>query len=97
MGTGEWSPGAVAAAFGVWSVRVHGDRRRLRPWEAEHSCVCCGRGWARDQLERAVAMLPARAASELRAAVAELDAVLLRRTHHDPQSSEELAWWHRRC
>ncbi|MFJ8746524.1 hypothetical protein ACIRL2_45175 [Embleya sp. NPDC127516] len=42
-------------------------------------------------------MLPPRAANELRVLVDDLDAVLLRRTHHEPQAAPELAWWHRRC
>lgn len=89
-------PGIVATAMSVWSARVHGTKRRWKPWEAEFTCPCCGEGWARDKLEEAVFMLPPRASGELRARVDDLDAVLLQRTHHEPQASSELAWWHRR-
>ncbi|AWL42531.1 hypothetical protein B9S64_33935 [Streptomyces sp. SM18] len=91
------SPGIVAVALSVWSVRVHGTRRRWRPWEAEFTCRCCGEGWARDTLRDALFMLPPRAAAELRERVERLDAVLLGRTHHELTADPELAWWHRRC
>ncbi|WP_051858963.1 hypothetical protein [Streptomyces xanthophaeus] len=91
------APGIVAVALSVWSVRVHGTRRRWRPWEAEFSCPCCGEGWARDTLQEALTLLPSRAAAQLRAPTELLDAVLLRRTHHEPAADPELAWWHRRC
>jgi hypothetical protein len=91
------SPGIVAVALSVWSVRVHGTRRRWRQWEAEFTCPCCGGGWARDKLQDALFMLPPRAASELRVQVERLDAVLLGRTHHEPTEDPEVAWWHHRC
>lgn len=47
------SPGIVAVALSVWSVRVHGAKRRWRRWEAEFTCPCCGEGWARDKLQDA--------------------------------------------
>ncbi|GAA3085928.1 hypothetical protein GCM10017562_64910 [Streptomyces roseofulvus] len=90
-------PGIVAAALSVWSVRVHGTRRRWRPWEEEFTCFCCGEGGARDHLQDALFMLPPRAAGELRVQVERLDAALLRRTYHEPSEDPELAWWHRRC
>ncbi|WP_406841501.1 hypothetical protein ACICHK_41495 (plasmid) [Streptomyces sp. AHU1] len=64
-------------ALSVWSVRVHGTRRRWRGWEAEFACPCCGEGWARDKLQDALFMLLPRAAGELRLQVERLDAVLL--------------------
>ncbi|MET9346584.1 hypothetical protein [Streptomyces termitum] len=91
------SPGIVAVALSVWSVRVYGKRRRWKQWEAEFTCLCCGEGWARDKLQDALFMLPPSTASELRVQVERLDAVLLERTHHDPMEETELAWWHRRC
>lgn len=91
------SPGIVAVALSVWSVRVHGTRRRWRQWEAEFTCRCCGEGWARDTLQDALFMLPPRAAAELRVQVERLDAVLLGRTQHELTADPELAWWHRRC
>ncbi|MFE0705065.1 hypothetical protein [Streptomyces sp. NPDC058872] len=91
------SPGVVAAALSVWSVRVHGTKRDWRPWEAEFTCRCCGEEWARDTLQSALWMLPPRAAGELRRHVDRLDAVLLDRTHHEPAAEAELPWWHRRC
>ena len=91
------SPGVVAVALDVWSVRVHGAKRRWRLREAEFTCPCCGEGWARDKLEEALLMLPPRAAGELRLRVERLDLVLLGRTHHEPMADRELAWWHRRC
>ncbi|MFB6898064.1 hypothetical protein [Streptomyces hydrogenans] len=91
------TPGVVSVALSVWSVRVHGTVRRWRPWEAEFTCPCCGGGWARDRLQEALARLPPRAAAELRVRVERLDDVLLRRTHHEPASDPESAWWHRRC
>lgn len=87
----------VAVALSVWSVRVHGTRRRWRRWEAEFTCSCCGEGWARDKLQDALFMLPSRAASELRVQVERLDTVLLGRTQHEPTEDPGLAWWHRRC
>ncbi|MFJ9075242.1 hypothetical protein ACIRO3_08290 [Streptomyces sp. NPDC102278] len=87
----------MAAALSVWSVRVRGTRRRWRPWEAEFTRPCCGEGWARDTLREALFMLPPRSAAELRARIDPLDAVLLRRTHHEPAADPGLAWWHRRC
>ncbi|WP_212998343.1 hypothetical protein [Winogradskya consettensis] len=92
----RWLPGVVAAAVGVWSWHVHGSRRRLRPWEAEHTCVCCGVDQARNCLSEAIATLPAHAARELRTLVDRLDEVLLQRTHHDPQTPVEDPWWQRR-
>ncbi|MGI5448445.1 hypothetical protein ACQEVM_22300 [Streptomyces sp. CA-243310] len=91
------SPGIVAVALSVWSVRVLGPGRRWRPWETEFTCPCCGEGWARDKLHQALFMLPPKAAAELRSRVEHLDAVLLARTHHEPATDPELAWWHRRC
>lgn len=91
------SPGIVAVALSVWSVRVHGTNRRWRQGEAEFTCPCCGQGWARDKLQDALFMLPSRAAGELWVQVERLDVVLLRRTHHEPVADPELAWWHRRC
>ncbi|MEU3604557.1 hypothetical protein AB0E83_03735 [Streptomyces sp. NPDC035033] len=90
-------PGIVSVALSVWSVRVHGTRRRWRRWEAEFTCPCCGEGWARDTLHEVLLMLPPSAAAELRVQVESLDASLLRRTHHEPVADPELAWWHRRC
>ncbi|WP_158791438.1 hypothetical protein [Streptomyces sp. NRRL WC-3549] len=91
------SPGIVAVALSVWSVRVHGTERRWRQGEAEFTCACCGEGWARDTLRDALYMLPPRAAGELRMRVERLDGVLLERTHHEPMADPETAWWHRRC
>ncbi|GJF31524.1 hypothetical protein KNE206_42240 [Kitasatospora sp. NE20-6] len=91
------SPGIVSVALSVWSVRVHGTKRRWRPWEAEFTCLCCGEGWARDKLEEALFMLPPGAGGELRLQVERLDVALLGRTHHEPSADPELAWWHRRC
>ncbi len=91
------SPGIVSAALSVWSVRVHGTKRRWRQGEAEFTCPCCSEGWARDKLQQALFMLPPRAAAELRVQIERLDAVLLRRTHYEPMADPELAWWHRRC
>ncbi|PYC79516.1 hypothetical protein C7C46_14245 [Streptomyces tateyamensis] len=91
------APGLVAVALSVWSVRVHGTSRRWRHSEAEFTCPCCGEGWARDKLQEALFGLPPRAAGELRVRVERLDAVLLRRTHHEPSADQGLAWWHRRC
>ncbi|WP_354643726.1 hypothetical protein [Kitasatospora camelliae] len=93
----RWLPGRLSAAVSVWTAHVHGSRRRRRPWEAEFTCPCCGEGWARDLLAEALHVLPGRAAGELRNLVEELDAVLLRRTHHDPQTPADLPWWYRRC
>lgn len=90
-------PGAVAAAINVWSVHVRRIRRSWKQWEAEFTCSCCGAGWSRDLLEDVVMMLPPHAGSEVRALVDALDAVLLRRSLHDPRTSPELRWWHRRC
>lgn len=84
-------------ALSVWSARVHGTKRRWRPWEGEFTCPCCGAGWARDKLREVLSMLPSRAAAELQGKIDRLDAVLLRRTHHDPTVDPELSWWHRRC
>ncbi|MEU1486897.1 hypothetical protein [Streptomyces sp. NPDC005752] len=84
-------------ALSVWSARVHGTERRWSRPEAEFTCSCCGEGWARDKLADALFMLPPRAATELRAKVERLDTVLLGRTHHDPATEPESAWWHRRC
>ncbi|MFJ1757003.1 hypothetical protein [Kitasatospora sp. NPDC088134] len=89
-------PGLVATALSVWSVRVHGTARRWRPWEAEFTCPCCGEGWARDTLRDVLAALPSRAAAELRRRVEHLDAVLLRRTYHEPSADPAAEWWHRR-
>ncbi|MBD0676693.1 hypothetical protein BU198_39900 [Streptomyces sp. CBMA156] len=91
------SPGIVAVALSVWSVRVHGAGRRWRPWEAEFTCSCCGEGWARDKLQEALFMLPPRAGAELRSHVERLDLVHLGRTHQEPSADPESAWWHRRC
>lgn len=91
------TPGIVSIALSVWSVRVHGTKRRWRGGAAEFTCPCCGEGWARDKLQEALLMLPASADAELRAQVESLDEVLLRRTHHEPMADPELAWWHRRC
>lgn len=91
------SPGIVAVALSVWSVRVHGTERRWRQGEGEFTCPCCGEEWARDKLQDALFMLPPRAAGELRMQVERLDAVLLGRTQHEPMTAPELAWWHRRC
>ncbi|MEV6353876.1 hypothetical protein [Streptomyces hydrogenans] len=44
-----------------------------------------------------MARLPPRAAAELRVRVERPDDVLLRRTHHEPASDPESAWWHRGC
>ncbi|MFJ2784073.1 hypothetical protein ACIQCR_13170 [Streptomyces sp. NPDC093249] len=93
----RFSPGAVSVALSVWSVRVHGHRRRWKQWEAEFACPCCGEGWARDRLADVLLLLPPRAATELRGRVVRLDSVLLARTHHDPTTDPGLAWWHRRC
>ncbi|WP_030718011.1 hypothetical protein [Streptomyces sp. NRRL S-237] len=93
----RWSPGVVSVALSVWSVRVHGTARRWRQWEAEYTCPCCGEGWARDKLQEALLLLPPKAATELRVRVEGLDLVLLRRTHHEPLSDPDAAWWHRRC
>lgn len=91
------TPGIVSVALSVWSVRVHGTKRRWSLSEAEFTCPCCGEGWARDKLHEALSMLPPRAAAELRVQIERLDEVLLRRTHHEPTADSELAWWHRRC
>ncbi|MFE6049217.1 hypothetical protein ACFQ6N_00490 [Kitasatospora sp. NPDC056446] len=48
-------------------------------------------------LAEALHVLPAPAARELRVLVEAMDDVLLRRTHHDPQTSPDLPWWRRRC
>ncbi|GGX20804.1 hypothetical protein GCM10010321_38980 [Streptomyces chartreusis] len=93
----RWSPGIVAVALSVWSVRVHGTKRRWRQWEAEFTCPCCGEGWARDKRQEALFMLPPGAASELRVQVERLDLVLLGRTHHEPLADPDLVWWHPRC
>ncbi|QEV72097.1 hypothetical protein CP983_39305 [Streptomyces chartreusis] len=84
-------------ALSVWSVRVHGTKRRWRQWEAEFTCPCCGEGWARDKRQEALFMLPPGAASELRVQVERLDLVLLGRTHHEPLADPDLVWWHPRC
>ncbi|WP_405645128.1 hypothetical protein [Streptomyces uncialis] len=91
------SPGIVSVALSVWSVRVHGTERRWRRWEAEFTCPCCGEGRPRDKLQEALFMLPPRAAAELRLQIERLDLVLLERTHQEPMTDPELAWWHRRC
>ncbi|ANB04228.1 hypothetical protein SAM40697_0265 [Streptomyces ambofaciens] len=91
------TPGIVSVALSVWSVHVHGTKRRWRCEEAEFACSCCGEGWARDKLQEALLMLPANAAAELRMQVESLDEVLLARTHHEPTTDSELSWWHRRC
>ncbi|MGH8877813.1 MAG: hypothetical protein ACRD0P_10790 [Stackebrandtia sp.] len=91
------TPGIVSVALSVWSVRVHGSKRRWRLEETEFICPCCGEGWARERLEEALLMLPASAAAELRVQVESLDEVLLRRTHHEPASNPDWSWWNRRC
>lgn len=72
-------------------------REHDRPGDAEFTCTCCGEGWARDQPQEALFMLPPGTAGELRVQVERLDAVLLGRTHHEPTAEPGLAWWHRRC
>ncbi|MGW4725008.1 hypothetical protein [Streptomyces sp. NPDC004291] len=91
------SPGIVAVALSVWSVRVHGTKRPWKRWEAEFTCPCCGEGWARDTLQEALFMLPPKASAELRVRVERLDATLLGRTHHEPTAEPGRAWWHHRC
>ncbi|AWZ08706.1 hypothetical protein DRB96_34580 [Streptomyces sp. ICC1] len=91
------TPGIVSVALSVWSVRVHGSKRRWKRWESEFTCSCCGEGWARDKLQEALFLLPPKASAELRARVEALDDMLLNRTHHEPLTPTELAWWHRRC
>ncbi|MET8582286.1 hypothetical protein ABZX39_15560 [Streptomyces collinus] len=91
------TPDIVSVALSVWSVRVHGTKRRWRRAETEFTCPCCGEGWARDKLQEVLSMLPPRAAAELRVKVERLDEVLLGRTHHERMADSELSWWHRRC
>ncbi|MEU4626788.1 hypothetical protein AB0G04_43255 [Actinoplanes sp. NPDC023801] len=88
-------PGAIAAALAGWRHTVHLPVKELLD-EMHSALPCCDPFEHRDELASALAALHARTGRELRARLDPLDAVLERRTRHDPATPGHLPWWRRR-
>ncbi|MFF5126598.1 hypothetical protein ACFY41_06585 [Streptomyces syringium] len=89
-------PGGIADAVSSWSRTVHGMRRHASEgdWSDDPDYPCCSTSReARILLEEALHALPPRAARELRAVVAPLDALFLDRVLPDQRYSEAPDWW----
>lgn len=87
------SQGDIALAFLRWK------QRALRPRNAEewrYGYADVPTGHIRTLLETALWNLRPRARRELRAALAPIDARVLRRTVNDPFAPRNLPWWQRR-
>ncbi len=89
-------PGAVACALVEWKLAVHQPVARLLQDPIHSGCPCCDPLEHRDVLAQALAALAPQARRELQAKVSALDDVFERRTHHDPLTPVEMAWWRRR-
>jgi hypothetical protein len=87
------SKGDVALAFRRWALRA-GRPRSAEEWHYGYSDVPTGH--IRTLLEVAAWNLRSRARRELRAALAPIDARILRRTVNDPFAPQHLPWWQRR-
>ena len=87
-------PGAVADALTYWSRQVHAARVHAPEQDTSADCPCgCDGLTGRALLEAALRSLPPRAARELRAVVAPLDALFLDRVLPDPRCAGREDWW----
>ncbi|MCJ0870025.1 hypothetical protein [Streptomyces sp. AP-93] len=96
----RYEPGAAYRALSDWRATVYG---RGPSWIIYPSwydeCPCCQTAWGgdhRETLEVFCQALPRRAARELRAVLAPLDARFLARTLNDPYAPPGDPWWRRR-
>lgn len=96
----QYEPGAAHRALSAWRETVYG---RGASWIIYPSwyddCPCCQSPWGgdhRESLEAFCLAVPRRAARELRAVLAPLDARFLARTLNDPYAPPGDPWWRRR-
>ncbi|GII30545.1 hypothetical protein Pmi06nite_39870 [Planotetraspora mira] len=85
--------GDIALAFRRWALRA-GRPRNAEEWLHGYSDVPTGH--IRTLLEVTLWNLRPRAQRELRAAIAPIDARILKRTVNDPFAPQSLPWWQRR-
>ncbi len=85
--------GDIALAFRRWAQRA-GRPRNAEEWRYGYSDVATGH--IRTLLEVATCNLRPRARRELQAALAPIDARVLKRTVNDPFAPQHLPWWQRR-
>ncbi|WP_328300292.1 hypothetical protein OG389_22640 [Streptomyces sp. NBC_00435] len=95
----RYEPGAAHRALSAWRAVVHqrGPWVIYPNWYGDHPC--CEPAWGGDQRETLEAfchVLTRRAARELRAVLAPLDARFLARTLNDPYAPPGDPWWRRR-
>lgn len=95
----RYEPGAAHRALSAWRATVYqrGPWVIYPDWGGE--CPCChppGDGDQRETLEAFCHVLTRRAARELRAVLAPLDARFLARTLGDPHAPPGAPWWRRR-
>lgn len=95
----RYEPGAAHRALSAWRATVY----QRGPWviypDWSRECPCCASPWDEDQretLEVLCRVLTRRAARELRAVLAPLDARFLARTLNDPHAPPGDPWWRRR-
>ncbi|MGW6707751.1 hypothetical protein ACWGDE_23070 [Streptomyces sp. NPDC054956] len=94
----RYEPGAAHRALSAWRAMAY----RRGPWvihpDRYRDCPCCEPPWGddREALEVLCHLLTRRAARELRAVLAPLDARFLARTLADPYAPAGDPWWRRR-
>lgn len=94
-----YEPGAAYDALEGWRALVHGRGPRVIYPDFSTHYPCCEPAWGGDHrrpLEEICHALPRRAARELRALLAPLDARFIARTLNDPYAPAGDPWWRRR-